>query len=134
MTRVVALRPTEFNGDVLPIDVAGLLQARTKCSQKMGVCLNGSAADVSDRPDGLLGLRARRDRPHRRPAEQRYELAPDHSITSSARPSSASGTVKPSARAVLRLMTNSNFVGCCTGSSAGFSPLRMRATNRPTCR
>ena len=28
--------------------------------------------------------------------------------------------------AVLRLMTSSNFVGCSTGRSAGFSPLRMR--------
>src|SRR5262245_25157818 len=109
MTRVVALRPTEFNGDVLSIDVAGLLQARTKCSQKMGVCLNGSAADVSDRLDGPLGLRPRRERPcRRRAADQRHELAPPHhSITSSARASSVSGTVTPSAFAVLRLNTNS---------------------------
>ena len=49
-----------------------------------------------------------------------------HSITSSARPSSVSGTVRPSALAVLRLMTNSTLVACCTGRSAGFSPLRMR--------
>jgi len=33
-------------------------------------------------------LRPRRERPHRRAAEQQYELAPFHSITSSARPSS----------------------------------------------
>jgi hypothetical protein len=64
----------------------------------------------------------------------RDEIAAVHSITSSARPSSASGTVRPSAFAVLRLTTSSNFVGCCTGRSAGFSPLRMRAVNRPTCR
>ena len=30
------------------------------------------------------------------------------------------------ALAVLRLITNSNFVGCTTDRSAGFSPLRMR--------
>src|SRR5262249_44839459 len=30
--------------------------------------------------------------------------------------------------AVLRLMTSSNLVGCCTDRSAGFSPLRMRST------
>src|SRR6266540_2464664 len=71
----------------------------------------------------------------RRAAKKGNELAALHySITSSARPSNASGTVKPSAFAVLRLMTNSNFVGCCTGSSDGFSPLRMRAANRPTWR
>ena len=36
----------------------------------------------------------------------------NHSITSSARPSSGSGTVSPSALAVLRLMTSSIFVDC----------------------
>ena len=35
-----------------------------------------------------------------------------HSMTSSARPSIKGGTVKPSAFAVLRLMTKSNLVGC----------------------
>jgi hypothetical protein len=51
-----------------------------------------------------------------------------YSITSSARASSASGTVRPSALAVLRLSTVSYLVGACTGRSAGFSPLRMRST------
>jgi hypothetical protein len=54
--------------------------------------------------------------------------SPHHSITSSAVASSAGGTVRPSAFAVLRLITSSNLVGCCTGRSAGFSPLRMRST------
>jgi hypothetical protein len=49
-----------------------------------------------------------------------------YSITSSARASSAGGISSPSAFAVLRLMTSSNLVGCATGRSAGFSPLRMR--------
>ena len=35
---------------------------------------------------------------------------------------------RPSAFAVLRLITNSYLVGACTGRSAGFSPLRMRST------
>jgi hypothetical protein len=61
-----------------------------------------------------------------RAAEERDELAADHSITSSAVASSLSGTVRPSAFAVLRLITNSSFVACMTGRSAGFSPLRMR--------
>jgi hypothetical protein len=51
-----------------------------------------------------------------------------HSITSSARASSDGGISKPSAFAVLRLMTSSYFVGACTGKSAGFSPRRMRST------
>ena len=38
------------------------------------------------------------------------------------------GISRPSALAVLRLITISNLVGACTGRSAGFSPLRMRST------
>jgi hypothetical protein len=60
-----------------------------------------------------------------RPAEQRYEVATFHSITSSARASSESGTVRPSAFAVTRLMTRSNLVGCSIGMSAGFVPRRI---------
>ena len=48
-----------------------------------------------------------------------------HSITSSARASSVGGTSRPSALAVLRLMTSSNLVDCKTGRSAGFAPLRI---------
>ena len=51
-----------------------------------------------------------------------------YSITSSARASTDGGTVRPSALAVLRLMTSSYLVGACTGRSAGFSPLRIRST------
>ena len=42
----------------------------------------------------------------RRAAKPRNELAPLHSITSSARASNVGGTVRPSAFAVLRLITN----------------------------
>src|SRR6516164_8392357 len=78
-------------------------------------------------------LRARRERPRRRrAAEQRDELAPfhlrGHSITSSARASSVGGFSSRIALAVLRLTTSLNFVGICTGRSAGFSPRRMRST------
>src|SRR5262249_11006048 len=38
-------------------------------------------------------------------------------ITSSARASNVAGTSRPSARAVLRLMTSSYLVGACTGRS-----------------
>src|SRR5262245_34560635 len=54
---------------------------------------------------------------------------PEHgrySMISSARASTDGGIVRPRVLAVLRLMTNSNFVGCKTGRSAGLSPLRMR--------
>jgi hypothetical protein len=49
-----------------------------------------------------------------------------HSMTSSAMANSVGGTVMPSAFAVLRLITSSNLVGCMTGKSPGFSPLRIR--------
>jgi hypothetical protein len=48
-----------------------------------------------------------------------------YSITSSARASRVSGTLRPSAFAVLRLIANSYLVGCCTGRSAGLAPLRI---------
>src|SRR3954463_11492700 len=51
-----------------------------------------------------------------------------HSITSSARSRNDWGTVSASFFAVLRLITSSNFVGSCTGRSAGFAPLRIRST------
>src|SRR5262249_12471341 len=73
-------------------------------------------------------LPACRGRRRRRAAEQRDELAAFHSITSSARASRRSGTVRPSAFAVLRLITSSYLVGACTGRSPGLSPLRMRST------
>src|SRR5512132_2485193 len=64
----------------------------------------------ADAPHALGLLRAHREWPcSRRAAEQRDELAPPHSITSSAATGSLSGTVRPSAFAVLRLMANSNF-------------------------
>ena len=57
----------------------------------------------------------------------RAQILP-HSITSSALASRDGGTVRPSALAVFRLMVNSNFVGCTTGSSAGVSPFKIRPT------
>src|SRR5262249_22738950 len=79
-------------------------------------------------------LRPRRQRPCcRRAAEQRDEAAAfhHHSIISSARPDRGSGTVMPSALAVLRLRISSTFVACTTGRSAGFSPLRTRPVYTP---
>src|SRR5262249_4284934 len=78
-------------------------------------------------PAGLLS--PRRERPRRRcAAEKCDEVAPFHSITSSVRASKEIGGSRPSAFAVLRLMTSSNLVACWTGRSPGLSPLRMRST------
>ena len=71
---------------------------------------------------------SREKRPRRRAAKSCDELPPVHSITSSAVANSVSGTARPSALAVLRLITNSNLVGCSTGRSAGLAPLRIRST------
>src|SRR6516225_8816170 len=89
--------------------------------------------DHVDRPVRKVGLRMPRacdQHPSARPAaEQRDELAPSHSITSSARSRNGSGIVSPSAFAVVRLMMRSNFVGCSTGMSLGFVPRRILSTN-----
>ena len=87
-------------------------------------------ARYGDRPRRIslrpLDAREGRQRGSARGQMQKSPAGKFHSITSSARPSSVSGTVRPSALAVLRLMINSTFVDCWTGRSAGFSPLRMR--------
>ena len=57
-----------------------------------------------------------------------------YSITSSARVRIVGGTVIPIALAVLRLIRSSNFVGCSTGRSAGFAPLRILSMNAPARR
>src|SRR5215510_2680332 len=78
--------------------------------------IGGEIHEHADAPHRAGLLRARRERPRsRRAAEQRDELAAldlrAHSITSSARASSVGGTAKPSAWAVIRLITRSNLVG-----------------------
>jgi hypothetical protein len=76
----------------------------------------------ADAPHARVLLRPCRERPCSRAAKERDEVATlDHSITSSARPSNVIGKVRPSAFAVFMLMTNSTFVTCWTGRSAGFS-------------
>src|SRR5262245_37696124 len=54
-----------------------------------------------------------------------------YSTISSAIDRTPDGMVSLSALAVLRLTTSSNLVGCCTGSSAGLAPLRIRPAYTP---
>ena len=49
-----------------------------------------------------------------------------YSMISSAIESTPDGTVSPSAFAVFKFSTSSNFVDWLTGTSTGFSPLRIR--------
>src|SRR5262249_36945278 len=83
----------------------------------------------ADAPHAVALLRPRGERPRRRAAEERDELASlHHSITSSARSRIDGGMARPSAVAVLRFTGISNLVGNCTGRSPGFAPRRMRST------
>jgi hypothetical protein len=62
--------------------------------------------------------------------KHRHKPSAVHSMTASARRRMAGGIVRPSAFAVFRLITSSNFVGCWAGVSAGrapFSILSIRA-------
>src|SRR5204863_8103303 len=85
-------------------------------------------------PHAPILLRPRRQRPRRRrAAEEGDELAslhlgPRYSIISVARTRKVSGMLRPSAVAVVRLMTRSNRVGCSTGMSAGFAPRKILST------
>src|SRR5262249_33462850 len=117
-----------INQDEVPaLDVSELPQSVLQ-SIDVGV-RPGAPRDKTDASELTWLLRPRRQRPRRRRAtEQRDELAPPHSITSSARARSVAGISRPSAFAVLRLMTSAYLVGACTGRSAGFSPRRMRST------
>src|SRR5262249_28405063 len=85
----------------------------------------------ADPPHALGLLRPHRQRPRRRTPQTGDERPSFHWITSSAVANSVSGMERPRALAVLRLMTRSIFVICCTGRSAGLSPFRMRPVYRP---
>jgi len=67
--------------------------------------------------------------PNRSPTVPESGRSRAYSITLSALISSDCGMVMPSALAVLRLITSSNVVGCSTGSSPGFAPLKILSTN-----
>src|SRR5262249_17938111 len=121
------IRPAILDCNGAPLAPAKLAQPLYERGDPMP---QGRSRAGTEEPDGRQLrrlLRARRERPRGcRAADQRDELAPRHSITSSTRPIIGRGTVRPSALAVFMLMTSSTLVACWTGSSAGFSPLRIR--------
>ena len=82
---VLTLRPAIFDRHVAAFDIAGFAQALAECAPRSGAYSAGRPA--IEKPDHRHRrlLRARRQRPRRRAAEPRDELAPSHSITSSAR-------------------------------------------------
>src|SRR5262249_14990239 len=128
---ILALGPAILDREVAALDEASFLQAPAEAGDEMREGTGRRRAEKPHHRHCCL-LRARRQRPRCRAAEQRDELAtlhlPAHSITRSARVRRVGGMSRPIAFAVLRLMTSSNFVGCSTGSSAGLAPFRIRST------
>src|SRR6516225_4014035 len=108
---------------MLPPSLQDSLPAGWLSLYREGVEPSGSLQKVSDHPSSFSGLGLAQGKFHCGLSFSRH-----HSITSSARASSVGGTSRPSAFAVLRLMTSSNLVGACTGRLPAFSPLRMRST------
>src|SRR5262249_55714189 len=91
----------------------------------------GTLAGESTYPPDLCALLrlARARSSQDAPTDDGDERSPVHHwMTSSARPSTDCGIVRPSAFAVFRLITNSNLVGCSMGRSAGLAPRRILAT------
>ena len=125
---LLAGRPAVFDVDVLAVPPAEVRETLSECGEAFLVVGSAFVArhQHADHGHAARLLRARRARPGDEcAAEERDELAPPHSITSSAVICMIIGTVRPSVFAVLRLSTNSNLVDCITGRSAGFSPLRI---------
>jgi hypothetical protein len=121
---VLTLCPTVFERDVLTLDIASLSESLPERDEQWSALGQRRATEKSDHRHRLL--RARRERPRgRRAAEQRDEFAAVHSITSSAICWRCTGTSRPSALAVLRLIRNSNLVGCSTGRSPGLAPFSI---------
>src|SRR5262249_46525895 len=123
----IPLRRFVLDDDVLSIHIAKFSKLAHEGHGK-----SRTEARIEDTDLDTL-LRACRKWPRHRAAEQRDELASPHSITSSAMASTPGGIVRLSSLAVLRLITNSSLVGCMTGRSAGFSPLRIRPVYMPAC-
>src|SRR5262249_35990187 len=120
------LRPAVFDRHILAFDKTSLSQSLAKRQQTGGVQIGRIAAKKPDHRQRRL-LRARRERPRGRAADEGDERAAFPSTTSPARAMSVAGTSRPSAFAVLRLMARTYLVGNWTGKSAGFSPLRTRS-------
>jgi hypothetical protein len=99
--------------------------APKRASGKMKVVLRRAegAFFLSSQTFATKSAKSRREQ-----LQQFVRRSQTYSITSSAMASTPGGMFKLSVLAVLRLMINSNLVGCRTGRSAGFSPLRIRPT------
>src|SRR5262245_46658578 len=112
----IACIKTIVDSDVV-VDVPPCLLKPVLEHPDAGLCFWIVLQQRHQHPDpahALALLRTRRKRPRcRRAAKQRDELAPPHSITSSARASSVAGMSRLSAFAAFILITSSYVVGVC---------------------
>jgi hypothetical protein len=115
ISRAHALKPHQVSTFKFTTDP----EAETKIHHVVGLYLN---------PPPELSVRGARG--SQRACHQRLQRAAavGYSITWSARRSSDGGTVRPSAFAVLRLMTRRKRLGCSIGSSPAFAPLKILST------
>src|SRR5262249_49710744 len=109
----ITIAPAKFDPEIAAFSPPQLRESTPQRRNRRlpsRIALN-KAHEHADQPHPVrLLLPARHDRQRCSAANERDELAPPHSITSSARASSEGGTVRPRAFAVLRLITNSIFV------------------------
>src|SRR5262249_34316969 len=97
----LAVRPAGFESHVCAVGEAPFVQALAKCRFERREPFGRSTAENPDHRHQLL--RAPRERPRCRAAEQRDELAPLHSITSSTCASKIGESDSPNDCAVLLL-------------------------------
>src|SRR5215472_7268930 len=127
----LAMRPPILDLHVLPFDPTEIPETLTKGVERLSRALRITVAEVSDSGRRFRGeLRAGHERSDEKAAAERAEEHPPcaHWISSSARPRSACGIVRPRALALLRLMASSNLMGCSTGRSPGLAPFRILST------
>src|SRR5271169_1874022 len=120
-----SLGPAILDRDGATLDPAEFTQSPHKSSRPRTIFRSISAQEPDGRQLARL-LRACSERPSDcRTAGKRDELAPSHSITSSARATTFVGISRPIAFAVFRLITNSNVTGWAKGRSSGLVPRRI---------
>ena len=119
-----------FESYVLPPNIAEPVQRIEKFLRRLKA--GKEKSDLSNICSLLLRLDTQAKRREQDAYDQagHWPLTSDdyHRITLSALASTLGGMVKPICLAALRLMTNSNFVGCSTGRSAGLAPLSILST------
>src|SRR6266481_1495457 len=119
-----------LRGTHWPVKVAGVFGTRVAenhLGQRSSAASTGRTYGCKRSDQTIKKLLWHGGRPHMGPGVRRDDVRL-HSITSSARASSVGGTSRPSALAVLRLMTSSNLIGCWIGSSPALVPLSTRST------